>query len=69
MTLGDTDERVTALQKVLAPADAPTAAFLAAIILGSTWQLDEPRETDVMQAVADNKQAVQTDKLVLAGQP
>lgn len=45
------------------------AAFLAAIILGSLWQLEEPRETDVMQAIADNTQAVQTDKLVLAGQP
>lgn len=45
------------------------AAFVICAMLGSSWQLDEPCETDVMQAVADNKQAVQTDKLVLAGQP
>lgn len=45
------------------------AAFLLAILLGSTWQMDEPSETDVMQAMADNKQAIETDKLVLAGQP
>ena len=45
------------------------AAFVLVIILGSTWQLDEPSETSTMQAVAANKLAVQTDKLVLAGQP
>lgn len=45
------------------------AAFLLAILLGSTWQLNEPSELETAQAVADNKQAVETDKLVLAGQP
>ena len=45
------------------------AAFVISIILGSTWHLDGPSDLDVMQAVADNAQAVQTDKLVLAGQP
>lgn len=45
------------------------AAFLLAMILGIVWQDDEPSDISVMQAVAANKQAVQTDKLVLAGQP
>lgn len=45
------------------------AAFVISIILGSTWQLDEPSELSVMQAIAANTQAVQTDKFVLAGQP
>lgn len=45
------------------------AVFLLAIILGSAWHLDGPSDLDVAQAVADNAQAVQTDKLVLAGQP
>lgn len=45
------------------------AAFVIAIILGSSWQLDEPSEIDVMQQQANNKQALESDKLVLAGQP
>ena len=45
------------------------AAFVLAIVLGSAWQLDEPSEINTMQAIAANTQAVQTDKLVLAGQP
>lgn len=45
------------------------ASFLLAVILGSTWQLDEPSELSTMQDVAANTQAVQTDKLVLAGNP
>lgn len=45
------------------------AAFMLAIILDSAWHLDGPSDLDVVQAVADNTQAVQTDKLVLAGQP
>ena len=45
------------------------AAALLCIILGSSWQLDGPSDIEVMQAVAANVQAVQTDKLVLAGQP
>jgi hypothetical protein len=45
------------------------AAFLVAIILGTSWQLDEPSDISVMQQVAANKQAVQSDKLVLPGKP
>jgi hypothetical protein len=45
------------------------AAFVIAIILGSAWQLDEPSDITVMQQVAANKQAVESDKLVLPGQP
>lgn len=45
------------------------AALALAIILASAWHLDGPSDLDVMQAVGDNAQAVQTDKLVLAGQP
>jgi hypothetical protein len=45
------------------------AAALLCIILGSAWRLDGPSDIDVMQAVAANAQAVQDDKLVLAGQP
>jgi len=45
------------------------AAFVIAVVVGSAWQLDEPSETEVMQAVATYKTAVQADKLVLAGQP
>jgi hypothetical protein len=44
------------------------AALLAGILaLGSA--LEGPHELDTAQAVANNKQAVQTDKLVLEGQP
>lgn len=41
------------------------AAALLAILLGASWQLDEPSDIEVMQLVAANKQAVQSDKLVL----
>ena len=46
-----------------------SAALLIAIILGTAWQLEEPMETEVMEVVSKNKQAVQTDKLVLPGKP
>jgi hypothetical protein len=45
-----------------------TAALLA-IILSSAFHLDGPSDIEVMQAVADQTQAVQSDKLVLAGTP
>jgi hypothetical protein len=40
-------------------------ALVLAIILGSIWRLDGPSDIDVIQAIATNKQALQTDKLVL----
>ena len=46
-----------------------SAALLIAIILGTAWQLEEPIETEVMEVVSKNKQAVQTDKLILPGKP
>lgn len=45
------------------------AAALLCIILGSAWHLDGPSDIEAMQAVAANAQAVQADKLVLAGRP
>jgi hypothetical protein len=41
------------------------AAALIAIILSAAWQLDGPSDLDVMQLVAEQKQANQTDRLVL----
>lgn len=38
------------------------AAFVVAIILGSTWQLDEPAETDVMQVMAIDKAEAESSK-------
>ena len=45
------------------------AAALISIILGCAWQLDGPSDIEVMQAVAANMQVMQSDKLVLEGQP
>jgi hypothetical protein len=41
------------------------AAAVISFIIGSAWQLDGPSDIEVMQAVASNLQAVQSDKLVL----
>lgn len=38
------------------------AAFLAAILLGSLWQLDEPRETDVMELMVIDKAEAESSK-------
>ena len=45
------------------------AAALLCIIMGSTWRLDGPSDIEVIELVAEQAQTVQTDKLVLAGQP